>query len=92
MKIMLDKDDYRRMIQTEECDEIDKNLSYTQFLDWNIKCIDELSDEDKLFLRILCNKISNKNIGQMDLESCVVFTTCSIFFDKNKKLIIVNPR
>ncbi len=92
MKFMLDKDDYKRMIDLKIVHEIDKNLSYEQFIDWNFKCINELSDEDKSFLKILCNKINNKKIGQMDLESCVVFETCSIFFDKNKNLVIVNPR
>jgi hypothetical protein len=41
---------------------------------------------------MICNKIKNNEIGQMDMESCVVFDSSNVFFDINKKLIIVNPR
>lgn len=75
-----------------ECSEINKDLSYNGFLKWNIKCITESCDEDKLLFKILANNIINKKLGQMDLESCAVFESCSLFYGTNKKLIIVNPR
>jgi hypothetical protein len=75
-----------------ECNKINTNLSYNQFLEWNIKCIIESSDDDRLLFKILANNIINNKIGQMDLESCAVFESCSLFYDNKKKLIIVNPR
>ena len=90
-KIKLEKYDYERMINYD-CSKINKELSYDQFIQWNIKCIIELSDDDKLFFKMLCNKIINDDISQMDLEPCSVFDTCSVFFSTNKKLIVVNQR
>jgi hypothetical protein len=83
--------DYNRMVDNE-CNKINTNLSYNQFLEWNIKCIIESSDDDRLLFKILANNIINNKIGQMDLESCAVFESCSLFYDNKKKLIIVNPR
>jgi len=90
-QIKLSTYDYNQMIYYE-CSKINTKLSYTQFLEWNINCIIESSDEDRLLFKILANNIINKKIGQMDLESCVVFESFSLFYDVNKKLIIVNPR
>jgi hypothetical protein len=90
-KITLKTNDYGRMIDNE-CNKINTKLSYDQFLEWNIKCIIESSDEDRLLFKILANNIINNKIGQMDLESCAVFKSVSLFYDSNKRLIIVNPR
>jgi len=90
-KIKLDKYDYERMIECD-CLKINKELSYNEFIEWNIKCIEESKDDDKLFFKLLCNKIINDDIGQMDLESCSVFNTCIVFFSTDKKLIVVNQR
>jgi hypothetical protein len=65
---------------------------YYEFIDWNIKCISELSEEKQNWLYELCIQINNNEINLMDEEVCVVFTACNIFFDKNKKLCIMNPR
>ena len=90
-KITLKTNDYGRMIDNE-CNKINTKLSYDQFLEWNIKCIIESSDEDRLLFKILANNIINNKIGQMDLESCAVFESVGLFYDSNKRLIIVNPR
>jgi len=90
-KIKLYSLDYDRMVNND-CSGIKTILSYDQFLDWNIKCIKESSDEDKVFFKALCNKIINKNIGQMDLEDCGVWVSDSLFFDLKKNIIIVHPR
>jgi hypothetical protein len=75
-----------------DCSKINKELPYDQFIQWNIKCIEESTDDDKLFFKMLCSKIINDNISQMDLESCSIFDTFSVFFSSNKKLIVVNQR
>jgi len=90
-KIKLDSHDYDRMVD-HDCSGIKTILSYDQFLDWNIRCIKELSDEDKVFFKILCNKIINRNIKQMDLEDCGVWVSESLFFDLKKNIVIVHPR
>ena len=65
---------------------------YSKFIDWNIKCISELSEEKQNWLYELCIQINNNEIKLMDEESCAIFTACNIFFDKDKKLCIMNPR
>jgi len=90
-KIKLDTHDYDRMIN-EDCSGIKTRLSHDQFLDWNIRCIKELSDEDKVFFKTLCNKIINQKIGQMDMEDCGIWVSYSLFFDLEKNIIIVLPR
>lgn len=76
-------------------DEVDKPPSYkdySEFIDWNMKCISELSEEKQNWLYELCIQINNNEIKLMDEESCSIFTACNIFFDKDKKLCIMNPR
>jgi hypothetical protein len=90
-QITLSDSDYDRMIH-HECKKINNKLSYNQFLEWNIRCIIESSDDDRLLFKILANNIINNKIGQMDLESCAVFESFSLFYDTKKRLIIVNPR
>lgn len=90
-KIKLDSLEYDRMVNND-CSGIKTRLSHGQFLDWNIRCIKELSDEDKVFFKILCNKIINQKIGQMDLEDCGVWESYSLFFDLKKNIVIVHPR
>ena len=55
-------------------------------------CISELSEEKQNWLYELCIQINNNEIKLMDEESCSIFTACNIFFDKDKKLCIMNPR
>jgi hypothetical protein len=83
--------DYGRMI-AEECSGIDETLSYNEFLDWNISCIMEYSDEDFNFLVKLCSKIGCNQICQMDMESCVVWDSSGVFFNKEKNIVIYHPR
>jgi hypothetical protein len=83
--------DYKRMVAYEYADNIGDE-TYDDFLQWNIKCIMEYSDDDYNFLVKLCEKIGIDKIGQMDMESCVVWDSSGIFFNKNKKLVIYNPR
>jgi hypothetical protein len=90
-QITISSGDYDQMIHYE-CKQINNILSYDEFLEWNIKCITESSDEDKILFKILANNIINNKVGQMDMESCAVFESCSLFYDTNKRLIIVSPR
>ena len=90
-KFIPNKYDYDRM-DGNECDGIDANKSYNDFLEWNIKCIIECSEDDYNFIAKLCSKIANKQINQMDMESCIVWDSSGIFFNKEKNLVIYHPR
>ena len=83
--------DYERMVAMH-CTAIHLNNSYGQFVEWNLKCLCALPTEDLVFFRHLCNKIMRREIGQMDMENCVVFQTSSVFFDVEKRIVVVNPR
>jgi hypothetical protein len=86
---IVDQYSFERMQQMND----DINFSnYKKFLEHNIKCIDELSDEDKNWLLLLCKKLKGSMIGLVDTEHCVEFTADSFYFNNNKKLCIANPR
>jgi hypothetical protein len=90
-KFIPNKYDYDRM-DGYNCDGIEEGESYDDFLEWNIKCIIECSEDDYNFIAKLCSKISSKQIGQMDMESCVVWESDGIFFNKQKNIVIYHPR
>ena len=56
---------------------------YIPFVDWNIKCINELSKEKQDWLYNLCLQIKNEEITTMDEEDCAIWTASKIFFDKS---------
>ena len=91
MSLIVDSHSYDRM-QSSDCTGVDDTLSYAAFLEWNNKCIRELSDEDLNWLVGLTNYINKDKIRLMDLESCALFSACAIYFDQKKRLCIVNPR
>jgi hypothetical protein len=82
---------YERMLG-EECRGIDKSESYHDFLAWNKYCLEELSFEDVSWVWGLCQRINYNKIGMMDMEDCGIWEADAIFYDINKKLIIVHPR
>jgi len=88
---LIDKDDYQRMLELDY-DGIDETKSYDDFVKWNINCLKEYSKEEYIFFKVLCQKIDDQKLGQMDMESCVGWDTYCLFFDINKNLILVHPR
>ena len=66
--------------------------TYQEFLEYNIKCIDELSPDDQMWLLTLCKKLKSSMIHLVDTEHCGEFTADTFYFNNNKKLCIVNPR
>jgi hypothetical protein len=71
----------------------DINFStYQEFLEYNIKCIDELSSEDQMWLLTLCKRLKSRMIHLVDTEHCAEFYADSFYFNQNKKLCIANPR
>ena len=94
-RLIPNKLDYERMTWDKDTcifKHLCSNESYEKFLERNRTIIMTSSEDDLVFFKYLCQNILLKNFGQMDMETCVIFNTNSLFFDKNKKIIMVNPR
>ena len=71
----------------------DLNFSdYQEFLEFNVQCINELTDDDKKWLLTLCKKLKSNMIHLVDTEHCAEFDADTFYFNNNKKLCIANPR
>jgi hypothetical protein len=90
MTYIIHEREYERMLDLE-CSGIDTLETYEKFVSWNKACVDELNAEDVAWVLGLCKRIQ-QGVGLMDLESCATFSAHAIFFDKNKRICIVNPR
>ena len=66
--------------------------SFKEFMAWNLKCIADLNDEDRLWVTGLCKRISKRAIFLMDEEYASANDATNIYFDKNKNVCIMNPR
>ena len=81
---------YQRMLDNDNDDFND--MSYEDFYQMNLSHINALSPEDRAWTLELCKRISKGGIQLMDEESCARFGASNIYFDKNKRLCVVNPR
>lgn len=88
MSHCIDSNSYGRMFDFK-CNVFE---DYEGFMEWNIKCLEEMSHEDQVWMWDLCKRLKDCNIGMMDLEECGIWTADQFFFDKNKKICIVHPR
>ena len=61
--------------------------SFDTFMAWNKQCIDELDNDDRVWL---CKRISRRAIALMDEEYCSSHYATNIYFDKH--VCIMNPR
>jgi hypothetical protein len=68
------------------------DMSYPQFITWNMEKIAQLSDEDRAWLRGLCRRIHVDNIRQVDLDSCVEWDSCGFYYNPRGRLCIMHPR
>jgi len=68
------------------------DMSYEEFIAWNVECINDLSYEDTVWLTGLCQRMKAELLKLQDMESCAQFEADGFFFNDKKKLIIVNPR
>ena len=69
-----------------------KFKDYNTFKEHNIKCLDEMTTEQIIWMRTLCDMIKQNKIKLVDEESCVEFTAYGFYFDYKKNLCIINPR
>jgi hypothetical protein len=65
---------------------------HKSFLEHNIKCLDEMTTDQIIWMRTLREMIKSKKIKLVDEESCVEFTAYGFYFDYKKNLCIINPR
>jgi hypothetical protein len=87
-QFIINIDTYDRMNSMEDGD---TPLTYQEFYDWNIKCLNE-SPDDLAWLSELCKRMANYKIQLMDEESCARMTAYAFYFDNDKNIVIVNPR
>ena len=66
--------------------------SYEEFLLHNKNCIDNLNDNDTIFIHELCNKIRFNKIKTTDEENFITWGASSIYFDTENRLVIMHPR
>ncbi len=88
------KFDYERALNFDKLyNEDNYPKTYEEFEEYNKKCVQELNFQDLQFLAILINKINKGTILQVDEEnpSCM-WNTYTVFFDKNKNLVLMHPR
>ena len=88
---VIDADDFYRM-QESERHGFDADMTYSEFLEFNLQCINRLSEDERAWVWGLCQRIRHEDISMMDLESCAVFNACAIYYSIDEKLCIVNPR
>jgi len=81
--------DFMRMI---DLNEDYHNMSFAEFISWNMEQINNLSLEDREWLNGLCRRIRVDKIRQMDLENCVEWDSCGFYYDPRGHLCIMHPR
>jgi hypothetical protein len=82
----------RRQSYSDECKGDDESESYEEFLAWNRKCLDSMDKEEIDWLLGFCTRLNNGMVQTMDMECPSASTADTIYFDKNKNLVIANPR
>ena len=78
------------------CEEENENcfcdMTYHDFRRWNVKCFNDLSNDEKFLIKKLYDFKTQGKVCIMDQETCVVFSNREIFFNKQQKLVITCPR
>jgi hypothetical protein len=81
--------DFMRMV---EYNDDYRDMSYAQFIAWNMEKIKNLSNDDIDWLKGLCRRIRVDKIRQMDLDNCVEWDSCGFYYDPRGHLCIMHPR
>jgi hypothetical protein len=93
------KADYRKAFAKWEQDrygpfkeEMDKDTMYQKFYDWNRMCLNDTYEDELEHLSWLCDKIANGEVRNMDMESTAACRTTGIYFNAEKRLMIISSR
>jgi hypothetical protein len=89
---LLDDDDFERLKEMREDDNIYNNMSYDEFVDWNSKKIDALNKNEMNWLYMLLTYMASEKINLIDMEYCEGWTATAFFYDMDGKLCITHPR
>ena len=66
--------------------------TYKEFMEWQEKCLAEMSGDDCTWIRGLCSRVSNGKVRLMDEDTCVDYQADMIYFDVDRKVVIMNSR
>jgi hypothetical protein len=90
-EFIVDDSTFERMLLYDDRNEWN-NMTYAGFILWNTKCFEELEADHRQDVLRICSSIKRQFIKLVDEENCCEMSACSIYFNKNKQLCIVNPR
>lgn len=85
---------FERMLECNE-DNGDHPLqfdNYSDFMDHNTECVNNLSNNDIVFMLMLIDKISDRDLLTTDEEDFGEWEADAIYFNEKKKLVIMHPR
>jgi len=66
--------------------------TFKDFMEWQDKCLVEMPSDDYNWIRGLCGRVRNGKVRLMDEETCVDFRADMIYFDVDRKVVIMNSR
>lgn len=89
IKKSVDEDSFERMqYLNDDCGFND----YVHFIEHNKNCLENLSSDDISFVFNLKKMIENNRICNRDEESIIEWNTTKIYFNKDKKIVVMNDR
>jgi len=88
MTYLINYNDFERMQDMN--DNMPKEMSYSEFLNWNTECLNKQSKEDLDWIHGLCTR--SRKINLVDLEDCQEWETHGIYFNMKGELCIYHPR
>ncbi len=68
----------------------DEFKNYHDFYNHCVNCINDMTNSEKIWLYVLCNKINEGMINLKIDEHCREFTAFSFYFNKDRQLCITN--
>lgn len=93
----MSKEEYRAAMAKWENDrygpfkeEMDKDTMYQKFYDWNLKCLNDMYEDELEHLDWLCDTIAKGRVCNMDMESTAAFRTSGIYFNADKQVVVYN--
>lgn len=70
----------------------DEFPTFDTFMEWNLQCITDMDEEDRVWVTGLCKRISKKAISMMDEEYASAHNVYYFYFNKKKDVCVVCPR
>jgi hypothetical protein len=68
----------------------DMDTKYQKFRQWNLKCLNEMYDDELEHLHWLCHWIAKGKVRNMDMDSTAAFHTAGIYFNADGELVVYN--